>query len=336
MKKILIIISLCATVLQASPLASPPRYEKEANLVINNRVLFKINGKAISVMDVVRKMDLIFYRQYPHLTSSAEARYQFYTSGWSVMLAALIDDHLIVADAAEKKVEVTEGEVRQELESLFGPDVVFNLDKIGLSLPEAMELLKMELLVQRMNMIMVRSRAMTDVHPKEVRARYDQLMQEQPPQSKWVYQILSIRGEEHSTVAQEASKLLTEQKIPFQDLIAKLSNDNVQVTLSEEYEREEGALSLAHKAVLQALGAGTYSTPLSGDAVSRIFCLKEYKTGELPTFNSMAEKLKQELMQEVSNKYNVAYREKLRTHYGMDEKYLKQVVPENFQPFALR
>ncbi len=35
------------------------------NIVINNRILLKVNGKSITVMDVVRKMDLLFYRQYP-------------------------------------------------------------------------------------------------------------------------------------------------------------------------------------------------------------------------------------------------------------------------------
>ena len=126
-------------------------------------------GKAISVMDVVRKMDLLFYRQYPDLASSAMARYQFYTSGWRSVLGAVIDDYLIVADAEEKEITVNDGEVREELEKMFGPDVVLNLDQLGMTLEEAFDLLKTELTVQRMTAIMVRSKAITDVHPLSVR-----------------------------------------------------------------------------------------------------------------------------------------------------------------------
>ena len=125
------------------------------NIIINNRILLKINGKAITVIDVVRKMDLLFYRQYENLASSAIARYQFYNTGWRTVLGMVIDDYLIMADAEEKQIKVNDGEVREELQRLFGPDVVLNVDKLGMTLEEAFELIKTELIVQRMTSMMV-------------------------------------------------------------------------------------------------------------------------------------------------------------------------------------
>ncbi len=335
MKRFLVFMFLSVATLQAA-FQTAPLFENDQNLVINNRVLLKINGKPISVMDVVRKMDLIFYRQFPELASSSAARYQFFTNGWEGMLGAVIDDHLIVADAEEKGIEIKEGEVREELESLFGPDVVFNLDKLGLTLEEALELLKMELTVQRMNMMMVRSKAITEVHPKQVYQRYEQMLKEHAPQDQWVYQVLSFRGEEHEQLANEAFRFLNEQHLPFEEVIAIIGSPNVELSLSEDYEREEASLSLAHKAVLQTLTVGAFSAPLCKESVSRIFCLKEFRVGEPTPFNSVAEKLKLELTQEASSRHNEAYRLKLRKHYGITPRYLKRVIPENFEPFALR
>lgn len=335
MKKLFATILLSGFALQAAPQMQQPLFDSEQNLVINNRVLLKVGGKPITVMDVVKKMDLIFYRQFPEMASSDMARYQFYSSAWESMLAAVIDDHLIVADAEEKQVQVTEGEVREELERLFGPDVVMNLDKLGMSLSEALDLLRMELTVQRMNMAMVRSKAVVEVHPKQVRARYEEMVKANPPQDKWVYKILSVRGEGHEQVASEASKLLSEQNMPFEEVIASLSSEDVELSVSD-YERADQDLSLAYKAVLQTLGAGAYSAPMSKESVSRIFCLKQFESGAPDPFNSVADQLKGELTQEVAVKLGEAYRKKLRDHYGITESYLSEVVPDTFAPFAMR
>ncbi len=335
MKKNLLLFCLSAFSLSAA-LPNQPLFEENQNLEINNRVLLKVNGKPITVLDVARKMDMIFYRQYPELASSATARYQFYSSAWEPMLTALIDDHLIMADAEEKGITISEGEIREELESLFGPDVVFNIDKLGLTLDEAVEQLKMELTVQRMNMMMVRSKAIAEAHPKEVRQRYEKMIKDNPPEDRWVYRVLSVRGQEHERVAKEAFKLLNEQKLPFEEVVATLSTPEVEIGLSEDYEREEGTLSLAHKAILQTLSAGAFSAPICKESVSRIFFLEEYKSGAPTPFNAIADNLKQELTQEIAERHNEAYRLKLRKHYGITDHYLKQMMPENFQPFALR
>lgn len=306
------------------------------NIVINNRILLKINGKPITVMDVVKKMDMLFYRQYPEMAESNTARFQFYSAAWRTILGSVVDEALIEADAKEKKIEITDGEVREELERLFGPDVVLNLDKAGMSLEEAFEILKTELIVQRMNMIMVRSKAMTEVPPMRVKERYEQMLRDQPPQNTWVYQVLSVRGEDHEKVAQEAFRLISEQKVPFENVISQLQSETATLSLSEEYSREERSLALAHKAILQTLSAGACSSPITKDDVTRLFCLKSFETARPALFNDLADKLKSELVQEASARLNRTYREKLRDYYGLTEDYLNAMVPDDLEPFALR
>jgi antitoxin component of RelBE/YafQ-DinJ toxin-antitoxin module len=307
------------------------------NVIINNRILLKFNGKAITIMDVVRKMDLLFYKQYANFASSATARYQFYTSGWRTVLGMVIDDCLIVADAEEKEVKVNDGEVREELERLFGPDVVINLDKMGMTLEEAVKLIKTELTVQRMTSMMVRSKAMADISPISVKKRYEKFLTENPTQDVWVYRLLSIRGPDHEHVAQEAHRLIQNQGIPFEQVINHLQQtEGAALTYSDTYRQKNKELSLAYRAVLGTLGVGATSSPISNKNMSRLFCLQSVEQEKTPSFNDLAEEFKLELTQIAMEKYGAEYRAKLRKYYGLTEEYLTLAVPEHLQPFALR
>ncbi|NGX62121.1 MAG: hypothetical protein K940chlam9_01615 [Chlamydiae bacterium] len=310
--------------------------EEEGDLVIHNRVLLKVNGKPISVLDVARKMDLLFYRQYPDLRSSSTARYQFYMSAWKQILQNVIDDQLILADAVEKQVTVSDGEVREEMEHLFGPDVVHTVDSLGMNMDEAFELVKTDLTVQRMIMGMVRSKAIAEVYPKSIRKRYEQMLEKNPPQDLWVYQVLSIRGEEHEKVADKAHALIAQETIPFEEIISHLQGERIELNLSEEYRRNEEEIALSHKAVLETLSAGLASAPVSQEKVSRIFCLKGHLLGEAPPLREVEVRLKGELTQEAMERVNGEYREKLREQYGVTTAYLNSLLPENFRPFVLR
>src|ERR1700730_13068687 len=93
-----LMISLGALIAQDGILYGP---EDNARIVVNNRILAKVNGKEISVFDVMKKMDMLFYRQFPEYTSSMQARFQFYQVSWKRVLQDLIDKELIMADAEE-------------------------------------------------------------------------------------------------------------------------------------------------------------------------------------------------------------------------------------------
>lgn len=110
----------------------------EQEVFVNNRILAKVNGKAISVIDVMKKMDMLFYRQFPEYTYLLHQHaFNFIMSIGNMFSDDLIDKEVILADAEEHKMPLTNGSIRQEMELLFGPNIIANLDKIGMSYDEA-------------------------------------------------------------------------------------------------------------------------------------------------------------------------------------------------------
>lgn len=346
-----LLLLVSAISLQAAPSARGGRdFVLDPNapkdLVINNRILMKLNGKAISLMDVVKKMDLLFYRQYPQFASSLVARYQFYMSSWQPILLSVIDDHLILADAEEKKVKVTDGDVREEMESLFGPDVVLNIDKIGMTFDEAWELLKQELIVRRMNGMMVRSKALNESQPKEIKKLYEEHLKKNPPQDQWLYRVVSVKSKDEnksSSLAQKIHEVLSSDNTVLESVVTLFEGkeEGVEVAVSEPFERSDKELSLAHKAALQTLSVGNHSLPLQqtlkdGTVVNRIFVLENHKNMNGPSFKEMEDQLQRQVMARSIEKYNQEYIEKLRTFYHITDDYLTKMIPPDFEPFTLR
>jgi len=331
-----------ALLLATAPLAALPpgdfplggaSYQPE-KLEVNNRILIKVNGKPISVMDVVRKMDLWFFQRYPTLVDQTAARYQFYKENWRQFLQMVIDDKLVVADAEEKQIKVTDGEVRERLEETLGPDVVFTIESLGLTFDEAWDVVKTEMIVQKMTGMMVHFKAMSDVHPKMVKERYEKKLLEHPPQSSWQYRVISFKTEEAQQVADHAYTLLTEQKIPMSMLKEKFSG--VAVNVSDSYERSLKDISQAHKNVLEKIKEGMFSQPVIKQGMAYIFYLEKFQEGKAPPFAEVAPEIKKELLQEMIVRYDQEYRERLRKRYGLTESFLSQLVPEKMHPFALR
>lgn len=316
-------------------------------IVIHNRILLKVEGKTLSLMDVVKKMDLLFYRQFPEYAAMPELRFQYYQVNWKPILSSVIDDHLILADAKEKKVEVSDGDIRETMESLFGPEVVVNLDKLGMTYEEARELIKTELTVRKMMGAMVRSRAACDVQPKEVKKLFEKMAKTAPLDEKWVYRMLTIQTQDEEkgkSLASKALEMLSHQQVAFEHLPDALEKEGegCQIRLSEEFKRNDRELSLQHKQVLASMAMGACSAPVmqtskkDGTHIVRLFHLKEKEKGKELTLNEMEEKLHAELMEKAVAKYNQVYIDKLRKHYGVTESYLETMIPDDFQPFALK
>ena len=147
MKKLL---SIFVALVLSCTLYSDSFQEAKKRIGINNRVLASVNGNVISVIDVKKKMDMIMYQSYPQYLGVAEARYEFYNSHWKEVLSDLIDRELMIADSEEKGFPISSGDVREELEEIFGPDVMFNLDNAGLTLDEAWQMVKADIIIRRM------------------------------------------------------------------------------------------------------------------------------------------------------------------------------------------
>jgi len=323
--------------------------EKEKQVFVNNRILAKVNGKAISVIDIMKKMDMHFYKMYPQYTSSAMARFQFYQMSWKSVLSELIDKELIIADATENKLVISSGDVRQELENLFGPNIIVNLDKVGLTFDEAWKMVQDDITLKRMIYVRVHSKALRKVTPKDVREAYEEYAKNNIKNDEWHYQVVSIRNPDPAKgaeTAQFAFHLLTDKKVPLKDLPAHITtfadwSSKTKLNVSEEFNHTEKDLAPNYKEYLSQLAANTYSQPIAqvsrkdNSTVCRIFYLKEMVPGGVVPFNEVENKLKEQLLDEVIDKETADYLKKMRRHYNVQESDLKELTG-SFEPFVLK
>lgn len=334
----------------ADSLMSAPQRE-EPKIFINNRILARINGKSISTFDIVKKMDVSFYKQFPQYLSSTEARYQYYQYNWKYTLEDLINKELILADAQESKVEVSSGDVRQEMESSFGPNIIANLDKVGLSFDEAAKMVQGDILLRRMIGARVNGKALRLVTPAKVRKTYDAFIQD-PANARltiWNYRVLTIKDrnlQKSEEVAKAAYELLMEG-VSLDDIAAKLKERKLlgrkgKITASNVIKNNEKELSAAYKQVLDGMDNGMYSQPFANKSraehttVYRILYVQEKIPGGYPSFKEMESVLKERLLNDVAEQETNLYIEKLRKHFYIRDSDLQAMLPANYQPFILK
>jgi parvulin-like peptidyl-prolyl isomerase len=321
---------------------------ENGELIIHNRILANVNGKAISVVDVMKKMDVFLARAYPQHASSVLSRYQFFSQNWRDTLNQMVDNELIIADAEKLEIKITDAEIREKIHDRFGPNIMSNLDQLAITLDEAWHMIYAEIAVQRMSWYRVHSKAIGRVSPQYIKDGYEAYLTENPAEEAWKYQVLSIRGATDalgSIFAKKAQALIRKNPLPFETLAQRLKEDmndaNVKVTLSEEYQLEDSKISQAHKNVLCNLAAGEYSHPISQTSrhdksvVHRIFFLKEHKVTPPKSFNSMVDTLYDQLVIKEVNKEFPAYLWKLRKQFNYEGQELN-AIPSDFTPFELK
>lgn len=350
-KNILLLILLLETSAFAAPrLSDPLLYTSEDNPVgVNNRVLALVNGKAISVMDVMKKMDMTFLKQFPEYASSPQARFQYYQINWRYMLQELIDKELILADAAETKVPLSAGDVRQEMETLFGPNIIANLDKIGLSFDEAFKIIQGDIMLKRMMMVRVNSKVMRGITPQTIREAYEDFAKKNPRKETWNYQVVTLRGKdatENAQTVQTIYAMLTEDKVPLSQLKEKFkdvaSSDKVTLSITDPQFHTESDVTDIIKNQIKDLEPGSFSQPFAQisradkTTIFRIIFLKEkVPAGQIP-YSEIENQIKDSLFEKGMSQESEAYLKKLRKHYAIHETYIDDMVPPDFQPFTIK
>jgi hypothetical protein len=346
MKKILLSLMLASCSLSAQQLPMMFNQEEKVDLIVNNQILAKVNGKPISVIDIMKKMDIIFLRRFPEYTNSKTARYQFYMANWKSILNELIEKELILADAQEKKIPVSSGDVRQEMESLFGPNIISNLDKVGMSFDEAWKIVQGDITIKRMVYIRVNSVAAKTVTPQKVRESYEKVAKETIQPAKWKYQVISIR-DDNATAAAEAANLVhhlvSEEDVPVVAVKDKLATyhhigKKTQINVSEVYDQNDKEVSDAYKTIFATLGEGTYTLPLAQKSrdkstVFRIFYMIEKDPGGEIPFNKLENEVRARLQDDAVNVEAGNYIKKLKMYYDVHEMHLDA---DTFTPFSLK
>lgn len=324
---------------------------QDAKITVNNRILAKANGKAISVIDVMKKMDMLFFKQFPQFTSSPQARFQYYQAHWKRVLAEMIDKELIVADAEESKLQTSAGDIRQEMEALFGPNIIANLDKIGLTFEEAKEMVRADIIIRRMMFHRVQLKAINRATPQKIFEAYQEAAKTNIRDNNWVYNVITLRHSDPVKAAEAghlAYTLLNDEKIALADLPEKMkdllasSPKQATVAVSEEFHTNEKELSETYKKALEAMTPGSYSIPVSQKSrvdrstVVRIFYFKEMVTGGPIPYREMEGKIKEKIIEDGIEKETVAYLTKLRQHFDVQEGQMKELLESDFQPFILK
>lgn len=346
MWKLCLIILLVTANLSAG-LLDYQNSQENVSVEVNNRILANVNGKPITVVDVMKKMDMIFYKQFPEYASSKSARYQFYQINWKRVLEDVINKELILADAEEMKVEISNGDVRKEMELMFGPNIIMNLDKIGMSMDEARQIIKGDLILQRMMYARVNTRALRQVNPKELKLAYDKHAKENMQPDEWKYRVISIRDKEvakGSEAAEKIDHIVKNHQGTFDALVTKIKelglDATTKVNISEELKHKEEQISSSYKEVLSGMASSSFSEPIAqksrdSGTVYRIFYLEDKVKGGVASFNELESGIKNELLNEAIAKETDRYLKRLRKHFAVNESLLKD-LPEEFQPFNLR
>lgn len=348
MKKI--ILACIVSLIQTLNAHQPFIFNQEPMLQVNNRILANVNGKPISVLDAMKKMDVIFYRQFPEYRNSVQARTQFYQTSWKNTLQQLIDKELIVADAMEIKVEVSNGDIRQEMENMFGPSIIDNLDNLGLSYDDAWNIIKDEILIRRMLYHRVNNRALKKVTPQYIHHTYEEFAKGNPRHSEWQYRVISVQDknvENSALTAQNIYKLVTEEQIPVADVTEAMQQrglvtESTRINVSDEYCVSEKDISASHKEILSSLKPKMFTEPVAqksrsdNSTVYRIFYLEDCIAGGVVPFQDVEQKLISQLTDISIAKETEAYLKKLRHRFRIEESDLKDMIPNDFQPFVMR
>ncbi|MCI5052471.1 MAG: SurA N-terminal domain-containing protein [Simkaniaceae bacterium] len=334
MKRIILALALAFGTLAASDL----------QIAYNNRIVAKVGDKNFSLLDVVKKMDVLLLTHDPETFETLEKRYQFYMSQWKHTLKEMIDDELILHDSESKEyINVSDGDVREEISNRFGPNILTNLNKVGLTHETAQEMIRSELIVRQMSWFRAYAKAMTDVTPNKVKHSYTAFLKEHPPKEEWTYQMLSIRGEDESLceqAAKQAQELITKGST-FDSVAEKLSSDRVIIKASNDFTVDNKSISDAHKKVLSSLPLKTFSSPVAEKSrrgqgmVYRIYNLKEHTITNPPAFEKVADRIKDNLLNIAADKRKREYVETLKSDSIYDDEFIKEMTPPDYQPFAL-
>lgn len=311
------------------------------SIVVSNRILVKVNETPISVMDVVKRMTFIFHQQYPELSDSVASKYQFFMQSWWYFVQLAIDNALVINDAQEKKVTVTEGEVREKLDELFGADLITKLRKLELSFEDAKQIIKEDLIIQKMRGQWVAMKVKQKIHPQDLLNAYEEYVQKNPPYKTWNYKVISFKGSQKDLLQQEAAKALVYLKEHGFEGLSEYLSSEVSVSITEAITRNEKEISSKHRQMIENLNPLGFSSPSmaalsQGDYSSKIFYLEDVEETKTASFSEMERSLEAFLREKHYAQEWKDYITRLKERYGITKSYLEQSFSKEFIPFLLR
>lgn len=309
----------------------------------NNRILAIVNGTPISMLDVVKQLDLLFYRKYRDYQTKPEAKVQFYTAHWKEVFSELIDRELVLADAQEKQFTVSQGDVRQEMEEMFGPDLIKNVHEAGLTIPEVRKLLHADITLRRMLFFKVRAKAYASISPQDVAAAYEKLKKEATVHEEVIWQVISIKGDPKKSekVACQLAKELKPSDPPTKalNMVKDVEKEGIQLTLSAPFTTARKALSKELSTLFSSLKPQSYSAPIStrgrDGAVSwKIYFLSGVQSCSFPPLQEVETQVREQLVATRVEQMTKEYVVQLHHHFGVDIEEINKAL-RGYEPFKV-
>lgn len=369
MKAILALLTFISSSLVASSLHVPAQAEQKLvhspadqhEIMIHNRPLARVNGKTISLYDVVGKMNMFLHLRHPEVFKDKPTLCQFYLAQWKIFLEDMVNNELILADAEDKEVDISEGDIRKKLEEDYGSHLFAKLDEMGLSLEEVKKSVKEELTIQQMMWFRAYSRALQNVTPGQIKRQYETEKAQFKSKDTFTYQMLTIRGnsvdaiekiakeayallEKQNTLAPEAA-VTGEEPATIAEVAALLNQKceesklDVKLIPSLDYSMDSAQIAAQHMEVLSNLPLKTFSKPVlqtskTGDVI-RIFYLKDREKTTPHPFTQLAASLKDKLTEFYANREKKNYIDRLKKQYRAEDHETYFELPKDYTPFDL-
>jgi len=298
---------------------------------VNNRILTTVNGKSITLVDVVKKMDLQMLEHHRHHMKDPSFRYQFYLENWRQTFSDMLDKELVLLSASDYKMPLSPGDVRQEMDELFGQDILQGVEMAGLSYDEAEEIVRNEILTRRMLMWKVEAGVRASITPKEIVEAYTLYLQDIERDRKFSYHVLTVKGEKEEEALSKAQEI--------KSFIGKKPLEELGCTVSSLFIQKHKEMAKTVLEKLMPLQNGESSNIVSSkkgeEYVCKIYFLKERKDATPSSFEDMEAPLKHTIFQKKLVQKMDGYFKELRASYSVNVDAIMKDLPSDFQPFSI-
>jgi hypothetical protein len=314
-----------------------------AGIVVENRILASVRGETITVIDVLKKMDMVFRQQFSQYRHVPEARCQFYRQNWQNVLNELVDRQLILSFSEEKHFGVTNGDVREEMEEMFGPNMMMNLYEDGLSLNEVFEMVKADILLRRALSFYVHGPVLASITPEVLRAAYSKRVEQIRQKQGWVWRAVTVKsttGDCPKDAADHVWKLLEQDHQSLEILLAG-HPEGIEVSVSQPFRSEQQEVSPNVRQILEGLAIGSFSEPQATTSRSdnhqswRCYTVDDRIEPTIPLFTELEPALREEIAAPQISKRTVEFFDDLKKQYHVKH-LLSSEQLTTFEPFVLK
>jgi len=320
-RKIFFCLCLCGTVFATLP---------SKMISVNNRVLATVRGQVITVMDVTKRLDMLFFQQFPEHRSSTEARFEFYKANWKRVFEDLVDRQLILAWAEDRQFQVSSGDIREELEEMFGPNTMMNVYEAGLSIHEVWEMMRADILMRRALGFYVQMPVMSSITPEVLRGEYTKLLERAEGEQFFVWKSVSFKAKEGVCTKQMAKEALERFKSGEQ-------SQEVEWAVSPSFRTHPTELSPQVQELFATLGQGQYSEVIEYSGRSgkgwKSYMIEKIDQGSVQPFSEVETALREQLASPEMERKTREFFADLRKQYRVSQSD-EQITA--FEPFSLQ